>query len=107
VTRDACTRRASPPDNPDAGDRLELWGGDSQPANGKCSSGLTGRPFHQSEIQKKYLNPASESIGIVGGIGWLIFPAQLSQLDGFAMTDHKELMRNSNVSTGACFAHDD
>jgi integrase len=59
---------------------------------------VTGRPYHQEEIQKNHIRPA----GIEAEIGWHTFrPSYRSWLDdtGAPLTVQKELMRRASIQT--------
>ena len=63
---------------------------------------VTGRPFHQEEIQKNHLRPAGVEAEIDGDIGWHTFRhSYRSWLDdtGAPLTVQKELMRHASIQT--------
>lgn len=63
---------------------------------------VTGRPFHQEEIQKKRLRKAGEAAGVGQGIGWHTFRhSYRSWLDdtGAPMGVQRELMRHASITT--------
>jgi integrase len=63
---------------------------------------LTGKPFHQEEIQKRHIQKAAELAQIKGRIGWHSFRhSYRSWLDqvGASMAVQKDLMRHSSITT--------
>ena len=63
---------------------------------------VTGRPYHQEEIQKRHIRKAGIAAGIGGDIGWHTFRhSYRSWLDeaGAPMTVQKELMRHASIQT--------
>lgn len=63
---------------------------------------VTGRPYHQEEIQKRHIRKAGIAAGIGGDIGWHTFRhSYRSWLDeaGTPMTVQKELMRHASIQT--------
>jgi hypothetical protein len=63
---------------------------------------VTGRPYHQEEIQKTHIRRAGVAAGIGGDIGWHTFRhSYRSWLDetGAPLTVQKELMRHSSIQT--------
>ena len=65
-------------------------------------SSRTGRPYHQEEIQKKYLSVAGESAGVQGRVGWHTFRhsyrSWLAEV-GTELEIQKGLMRHASIST--------
>jgi integrase len=62
----------------------------------------TGRPYHQEEIQKRYIRKAGITAKIGDGIGWHTFRhSYRSWLDdtGAPLTVQKELMRHASIQT--------
>jgi integrase len=62
----------------------------------------TGRPYHQEEIQKRYIKPAGKKIGLTWPVGWHTFRhSYRSWLDdtGAPMGVQKELMRHASIQT--------
>ena len=62
----------------------------------------TGRPYHQEEIQKRYIRKAGIAAEIGDGIGWHTFRhSYRSWLDdtGAPLTVQKELMRHASIQT--------
>jgi integrase len=62
----------------------------------------TGRPYHQEEIQKRYIRKAGIAAKIGDGIGWHTFRhSYRSWLDdtGAPLTVQKELMRHASIQT--------
>lgn len=63
---------------------------------------VTGKPYHQEEIQKKHIREAGVAAGIGGDIGWHTFRhSYRSWLDetGAPLTVQKELMRHASIQT--------
>ena len=63
---------------------------------------VTGRPYHQEEIQKNHIRPAGVEAEIDGDIGWHTFRhSYRSWLDdtGTPLTVQKELMRHASIQT--------
>jgi len=63
---------------------------------------ITGRPYHQEEIQKTHIRGAGVAAGIGGDIGWHTFRhSYRSWLDetGAPLTVQKELMRHASIQT--------
>jgi len=63
---------------------------------------VTGRPYHQEEIQKRHIRRAGIAAGIGGDIGWHTFRhSYRAWLDeaGAPMTVQKELMRHASIQT--------
>jgi integrase len=63
---------------------------------------VTGRPYHQEQIQKKHLRKAGIAAGIGSDIGWHTFRhSYRSWLDetGAPLTVQKELMRHASIQT--------
>ena len=63
---------------------------------------VTGRPYHQEEIQKTHIRKAGVATGIGGDIGWHTFRhSYRSWLDetGAPLTVQKELMRHASIQT--------
>ena len=63
---------------------------------------VTGKPFHQEEIQKKHIRKAGVAAGIGDNIGWHTFRhSYRSWLDetGAPLTVQKELMRHASIQT--------
>ena len=63
---------------------------------------VTGRPYHQEEIQKTHIRNAGVAAGIGGDIGWHTFRhSYRSWLDetGAPLTVQKELMRHASIQT--------
>ena len=63
---------------------------------------MTGRPYHQEEIQKTHIRGAGVAAGIGGDIGWHTFRhSYRSWLDetGAPLTVQKELMRHASIQT--------
>ena len=62
----------------------------------------TGRPYHQEEIQKRYIRKAGIAAKIGDGIGWHTFRHSYRLwLDdtGAPLTVQKELMRHASIQT--------
>ena len=63
---------------------------------------VTGKPYHQEEIQKKHIRKAGVAAGIGSDIGWHTFRhSYRSWLDetGAPLTVQKELMRHASIQT--------
>ncbi|MGO9229210.1 MAG: tyrosine-type recombinase/integrase [Bryobacteraceae bacterium] len=63
---------------------------------------VTGKPYHQEQIQKKHIREAGVAAGIGGDIGWHTFRhSYRSWLDetGAPLTVQKELMRHASIQT--------
>ena len=63
---------------------------------------VTGKPFHQEEIQKRHIRKASKSAKIGSAVGWHTFRhSYRSWLDetGAPLTVQKELMRHASIQT--------
>jgi len=63
---------------------------------------VTGRPYHQEEIQKKHIREAGVAAGIGGDIGWHTFRHSYrswSDETGAPLTVQKELMRHASIQT--------
>jgi integrase len=63
---------------------------------------VTGRPYHQEEIQKRHIAKAGRTLGFGDNIGWHTFRhSYRSWLDdtGAPLTVQKELMRHASVQT--------
>ncbi len=63
---------------------------------------VTGRPYHQEEIQKRHISKAGTAAEIGGDIGWHTFRhSYRSWLDetGAPLTVQKELMRHASIQT--------
>jgi integrase len=63
---------------------------------------LTGRPYHQEEIQKRHIRNAAQAAGIQGKVGWHTFRhSYRSWLDqvGASIAVQKELMRHASITT--------
>lgn len=62
----------------------------------------TGRPYHQEEIQKKYLSVAGRAVGVNGRVGWHTFRhsyrSWLAEV-GTELEIQKGLMRHASIST--------
>jgi len=66
------------------------------------ASPVTGKPYHQEDIQKKHIRKAGVAAGIGGDIGWHTFRhSYRSWLDetGAPLTVQKELMRHASIQT--------
>ena len=66
-----------------------------------CKS-RTGRPYHQEEIQKRYIRRAAAAAAIQGKVGWHTFRhSYRSWLDdvGASVAVQKELMRHASITT--------
>jgi integrase len=66
------------------------------------SNSVTGRPYHQEEIQKTHIRKAGLAVGIGAYIGWHTFRhSYRSWLDdtGAPLTVQKELMRHASIQT--------
>ena len=73
----------------------------STPEGWLFANPMTGRPYHQEEIQKKHIRKAGATAGI-GDIGWHTFRhSYRSWLDetGAPITVQKELMRHASIQT--------
>lgn len=74
----------------------------SAPEGWLFANPVTGRPYHQEEIQKTHLRKAGVTAGIGGDIGWHTFRhSYRSWLDetGAPLTVQKELMRHASIQT--------
>jgi integrase len=74
----------------------------STPEGWLFANPVTGRPYHQEEIQKKHIRKAGVATGISGDIGWHTFRhSYRSWLDetGAPLTVQKELMRHASIQT--------
>jgi integrase len=74
----------------------------STPEGWLFANPVTGRPYHQEEIQKKHVRKAGIAAGIGGDIGWHTFRhSYRSWLDetGAPLTVQKELMRHASIQT--------
>lgn len=63
---------------------------------------VTGKPYHQEEIQKRHIRKAGIAAEIGGDIGWHTFRhSYRSWLDetGAPLTVQKELMRHASIQT--------
>ncbi len=63
---------------------------------------VTGRPYHQEEIQKRHISKTGIAAKIGGDIGWHTFRhSYRSWLDetGAPLTVQKELMRHASIQT--------
>ena len=63
---------------------------------------VTGKPYHQEEIQKRYIRKAGVAAKIGSDIGWYTFRHRYrSWLDetGAPLTVQKELMRHASIQT--------
>jgi len=66
------------------------------------ASPVTGKPYHQEEIQKNHIRKAGVAVGIGGDIGWHTFRhSYRSWLDdtGAPLSVQKELMRHASIQT--------
>jgi integrase len=74
----------------------------STPEGWLFANPATGRPYHQEQIQKRYIRKAGFATGIGGDIGWHTFRhSYRSWLDetGAPLTVQKELMRHASIQT--------
>jgi integrase len=74
----------------------------STPKGWLFANPVTGRPYHQEEIQKTHISRAGTAAGIGGDIGWHTFRhSYRSWLDetGAPLTVQKELMRHASIQT--------
>ena len=74
----------------------------STPEGWLFANPVTGRPYHQEEIQKRYIRKAGIAAGIGDDIGWHTFRhSYRSWLDetGAPLTVQKELMRHASIQT--------
>jgi integrase len=74
----------------------------STPEGWLFANPVTGRPYHQEQIQKKHIRKAGVAAGIGGDIGWHTFRhSYRSWLDetGAPLTVQKELMRHASIQT--------
>jgi integrase len=74
----------------------------STPEGWLFANPVTGRPYHQEEIQKTHIRKAGVAAGIGGDIGWHTFRhSYRSWLDetGAPLTVQKELMRHASIQT--------
>ncbi|HEV8412057.1 MAG TPA: site-specific integrase [Bryobacteraceae bacterium] len=63
---------------------------------------VTGRPYHQEEIQKRHIVKAATAVGITERVGWHTFRhSYRSWLDtgGASIGVQKELMRHASIQT--------
>ena len=63
---------------------------------------VTRKPYHQEEIQNRYIRKAAEAAGIEGKVGWHTFRhSYRSWLDqvGASVAVQKELMRHASITT--------
>ncbi len=63
---------------------------------------ITRRPYHQEQIQKRFLKPAGEKAGLGFSLGWHTFPnTYRAWLDdtGAPMTVQQQLMRHASIQT--------
>jgi integrase len=63
---------------------------------------VTGRPYHQESIQKRFLKPAGEEAGLGFSVGWNTFRhTHRAWLDdtGAPMTVQQQLMRHASIQT--------
>lgn len=63
---------------------------------------VTGRPYHQEQIQKRFLKPAGEKAGLGFSVGWHTFRhTYRAWLDdtGAPMTVQQQLMRHASIQT--------
>ena len=74
----------------------------STPEGWLFANPITGRPYHQEEIQKKHIRKAGVAAGIGGDIGWHTFRhSYRSWLDetGAPLTVQEELNRHASIQT--------
>jgi integrase len=74
----------------------------SAPEGWLFANPVTGKPYHQEEIQKRYIRKAGVAVKIGGDIGWHTFRhSYRSWLDetGAPLTVQKELMRHASIQT--------
>jgi integrase len=74
----------------------------STPEGWLFANPVTGRPYHQEEIQKTHLRKAGKAAGLGDKIGWHTFRhSYRSWLDdtGAPLTVQKELMRHASIQT--------
>jgi integrase len=74
----------------------------STPEGWLFANPVTGKPYHQEEIQKRYISKAGVAAKIGGDIGWHTFRhSYRSWLDetGAPLTVQKELMRHASIQT--------
>ena len=74
----------------------------STPEGWLFANPVTGKPYHQEQIQKKHIRTASIAAKIGGDIGWHTFRhSYRSWLDetGAPLTVQKELMRHASIQT--------
>ena len=74
----------------------------SSPEGWLFANPVTGKPFHQEEIQKRHVRKAGKSAKIGAEIGWHTFRhSYRSWLDetGAPLTVQKELMRHASIQT--------
>ena len=74
----------------------------SSPEGWLFANPVTGKPFHQEEIQKRHIRKAGKSAKIGTEIGWQTFRhSYRSWLDetGAPLTVQKELMRHASIQT--------
>jgi integrase len=63
---------------------------------------VTGRPYHQEQIQKRFLKPAGDKAGLGFSLGWHTFRhTYRAWLDdtGAPMTVQQQLMRHASIQT--------
>jgi integrase len=74
----------------------------SAPEGWLFANPVTGRPYHQEEIQKTHIRRAGKAAGLGDDIGWHTFRhSYRSWLDdtGAPLTVQKELMRHASIQT--------
>ena len=74
----------------------------STPEGWLFANPVTGKPYHQEEIQKRHIRKAGIAAGIGDDIGWHTFRhSYRSWLDetGAPLTVQKELMRHASIQT--------
>ena len=74
----------------------------SSPGGWLFANPVTGKPYHQEQIQKKHIRTAGIAAKIGGDIGWHTFRhSYRSWLDetGAPLTVQKELMRHASIQT--------
>jgi integrase len=63
---------------------------------------VTGKPYHQEQIQKRYLKPAGTTVGLPFSLGWHTFRhTYRAWLDdtGAPMSVQQQLMRHASIHT--------
>jgi hypothetical protein len=60
---------------------------------------VTGRGYHQEEIQKRHIRTAGIAAGIADDIGWHTFRHRSWLDEAGTMTVQKELMRHASIQT--------